>query len=201
MIRNIIFDFGDVFINLDKSATFRELQKLGYSELPDDLQNLFLQYETGTISSSEFLSKAGVFFPETKPGDLVSAWNAILLDLPLSRLEFLESVKSEGKYRLFLLSNTNELHIAHVEHTVGEDQFKRFKDCFEKVYFSYELLLRKPDPEIFRLILDNHMLQAEETLFIDDTAEHVASAKKLGLKVWHLNPEGEDIRTLKEKLE
>ncbi len=200
MIRNVIFDFGDVFINLDKKATIRELQKLGYSELPSDLQNLFLQYETGTISTSVFLSKAKVFFPETKPEDLIAAWNAILLDLPPYRLEFLESLSSEGKYRLFLLSNTNALHIAHVERTVGEDQFNRFKNCFEKVYFSHEVLLRKPNPEIFRLVLDNHMLKPEETLFIDDTAEHIYSAKKLGLEVWNLNPEREDITTLKEKL-
>jgi len=200
MIKNIIFDFGDVFINLDKEATMRELNRLGLSELNPELMALFLAYERGTFSTNAFIEKVRPFFPSTPSEELISAWNAILMDFPEHRLEFIESLAKDGSYRLFLLSNTNTLHMTHVAKTMGESRFYRFINCFESVYLSHEMKMRKPEPEIFRYILEQCELEAAETFFVDDNLENTQSAARLGIHVWHLIPEHEDIITLSKKL-
>ena len=200
MIKNIIFDFGDVFINLDKAATLRELNRLGMSEPDPDLMKLFLAYEKGSFSTTSFIEQVKPIFPNAKEDQLIEAWNAILLDFPDYRLEFLEGLAQKGSYRLFLLSNTNELHITHVEEAMGNDRFNRFKRCFESFCLSHEMQMRKPEPEIFQYMLRHFDLKPSETLFIDDNLENTQSAARLGIRVWHIIPEKEDIISLTKKL-
>ena len=200
MIKNIIFDFGDVLINLDKAATLRELNRLGLGELDPELLGLFHQYEKGILTTSGFMEQAKAFFPGARSADLTAAWNAILLDFPEYRLHYLESLAKNASYRMFLLSNTNALHMDHVAQKMGKNQYKRFLNCFHHVYLSYEMQMRKPEPEIFQYVLDRHKLKPEETLFIDDTHENILVAAQLGISVWHINPEEEDIVNLDKKL-
>ena len=200
MIKNIIFDFGDVFINLDKEATSRMLIKHGFAGITPELMELFKAYETGNISTDLFVEKAGTWVPGANPDQLRAAWNAILLDFPEYRLDFLHHLSVEGRYRLFLLSNTNELHLARVMDKMGEERYRKFLNCFERCYFSHEVRMRKPDAEIFEYILNQQRLLAEETFFIDDTQEHILSAAKLGINTWHLNVGEEDIVALKSKI-
>lgn len=200
MIKNIIFDFGDVFINLDKTATLRELNGLGLSELSPKLLELFQAYEKGVLNTAAFIEEARAFFPEARSEDLTAAWNAILLDLPEYRLQFLERYAKTATYRMFLLSNTNALHMAYVAQTMGSSRFKRFLSCFQQVYLSYEMQMRKPEPEIFQYVLNQQKLIPAETLFIDDTQENIITASALGISVWHINPEKEDIVNLDKKL-
>ncbi len=200
MIKNIIFDFGDVFINLDKEATARMLINLGFAGITPDLINLFNAYETGTISTDSFVEQAGKWVPRANPEELRQAWNAILLDFPDYRLHFLQNLSKEAHYRLFLLSNTNELHLARVIEKMGEERYNLFLNCFQHCYFSHEVNMRKPDAGIFEHILNQHQLLPNETLFIDDTEEHVLSAAKLGIQTWHLKVGEDDIVALKTKL-
>ena len=125
------------------------------------------------------------------------AWNAVLLDFPLYRLEFLQLLSK--KYRLFLLSNTDAIHIETFENKVGASFYGDFYQCFEKVYFSFEIGMRKPDPETYLSILNKHQLQAKNTLFVDDKEENTAAAKALGIHVWNLQVGKEDIVDLFEK--
>ena len=199
MIKNIIFDFGDVFIDLDKPATAREMVRYGFEGLTTELDELFKQYEKGAVSSKEFLSITGAVFPKANEKDLIDAWNAILLEFPLERLEFVENLSLEGQHRLFLLSNTNEIHIEHEKAKLGK-RFDRFKKSFEKFYLSYEMGMRKPDAEIFEFVLNENQLIAEQTLFVDDTKENIETAASLGIKTWHLNVGLEDITELKKHL-
>ncbi|MEN8789023.1 MAG: HAD family phosphatase [Flavobacteriaceae bacterium] len=200
MIKNIIFDFGDVFIDLDKEATSRMLIKLGFAGITPELMELFKAYETGRISTELFVEKAGKWVPGADEAQLRMAWNAILLDFPEYRLDFLKDLSGEERYRIFLLSNTNELHLERVMQKMGEVRYKRFLSCFEHCYFSHEVKMRKPDAEIFEYVLDRHRLLPDETLFIDDTQEHILSAAKLGIHTWHLKVGEEDIVSLKSKL-
>lgn len=200
MIKNIIFDFGDVFINLDKAATLRELNRLGMSQPDPGLMALFLAYEKGNFSTSSFIEQVKPFFPHTPTDQLKLAWNAILLDLPEYRIEFLESLAQDGTYRLFLLSNTNELHMAHVEEYMGKSRFDRFTNCFESVCLSHQMQMRKPEPEIFHFMLEQFDLNPTETFFVDDNLENTESAASLGIRVWHLIPGEEDIINLNKKL-
>ena len=200
MIKNIIFDFGDVFINLDKAATLRELNKLGMKEPKPELLQLFFAYEKGIINTSQFLEEVGPIFPGASKERLTAAWNAILLDLPEYRLQFLESLAELNAYQLFLLSNTNSLHMSYVQATMGDRRFERFMNCFVEVYLSHQMKMRKPETEIFQHVLEQQGLSPRETLFIDDTLENIESAARLGLSVWHLNPEKDDIVDLSKKL-
>ena len=197
MINTIIFDFGDIFINLDKNATMDGLKKLGLSEWNDDLDQLNHQFEMGKISREKFLFGIQKYIPNASIKEILAAWNAILLDFPLYRLEFLQMLSK--KYRLFLLSNTDSIHIETFEQKTGVSFYSDFYQCFEKVYFSFEVGLRKPSPEIFNYILNNHELSPKRTLFIDDKKENTDAAHKLGLEVWHLKVGKEDIVDLFDK--
>jgi FMN phosphatase YigB (HAD superfamily) len=199
MIKNIIFDFGDIFINLDKPATYREMDKLGVSEISDEISAIYNQYEKGLMTSDDFINfyhdKFGI-----KKEDLINAWNAILLDFPKERLDFLKEISASKKYRLFLLSNTNDLHIKWIQNSLGEVFFQEFKNSFEQFYLSHEINLRKPDSEIYEFVLNENNLIADETLFVDDLKENTDSARKLGIHVWNLIPKQEDVIELLTKI-
>jgi HAD superfamily hydrolase (TIGR01509 family) len=197
MINTIIFDFGDIFINLDKQATIDGLKKLGLSEWNDDLNQLNLQFEKGEIQQEDFLLGIQKHVPNASFVEILEAWNAILLDFPLYRLEFLQ--KLSKKYRLFLLSNTDAIHIETFEQETGSSFYSDFYQCFEKVYFSFEIGMRKPDAEIFNYLIQKHELSAKNTLFVDDKKENTDAALSLGLHVWNLQVGQEDVINLFEK--
>ncbi len=194
MIDTIIFDFGDIFINLDKNASLQALKKLGLPSWNSELEALNEELEKGKISEVQFMIGLKKIIPNATIDELRLAWNSVLLDFPLRRLEFLELLKNN--YRLFLLSNTDEIHIAKFEHKVGITFAREFYQCFEKVYFSYEIGMRKPDPEAFNYIINKHDLSTKRTLFIDDKKENTDVAASLGMQVWNLIPGEEDVTQL-----
>ncbi|MFY0603342.1 MAG: HAD family phosphatase [Flavobacteriaceae bacterium] len=200
MIKNIVFDFGDVFINLDKEATIRELSKLGVS-LTQEMYTVYFDYERGLITTDEFINAFQKLYPGISKKNFVLAWNAILLDFPLHRMQFIKDLAASKKYRLFLLSNTNELHISWIQNDWGLELYNAFKNCFERFYLSHEIYLRKPNKDIYEFVLTKNDLKAEETIFIDDTNENTESAKKIGIKVWNIDPETEDVVDLPSQKE
>jgi FMN phosphatase YigB (HAD superfamily) len=197
MINAIIFDFGDVFINLDKQATRNAFQKLGLSQWNEDLDHLNIQFETGQISREDFLLGIQKHIPNASINEILEAWNAILLDFPLYRLEFLQMLSK--KYRLFLLSNTDAIHIETFEQKSGISFYSDFYQCFEKVHFSFEVGMRKPNHDIFNYVLNKHELSAKRTLFIDDKKENTDAALELGFQVWNLQVGKEDVVDLFDK--
>lgn len=201
MIENIIFDFGDVFINLDKGIVLREMERFGGTpEMTHELAELNNAYEVGALPSEEFIERLSGVYPAASQEEIIRIWNGMLLDFPDERLEFIEALAEEGDYRLFLLSNTNALHIPHVEKLMGSERFHRFKNSFEKFYLSHEIHLRKPNPEIYKFVLSKNGLKAEETFFVDDTKENTDAAERLGIRCWNLQVGQEDIVELKSKL-
>lgn len=192
MIKNIIFDFGDIFINLDKAATFREMAKLGVTTITEEMFDVYHQYEKGLMSTDDFINFYHAKFGINK-SDLVYAWNAILLDFPKRRLAFLKEISASKKYRLFLLSNTNDLHINWIQDSLGKEFYNEFRNCFEQFYLSHEINFRKPNLEIYEFVLNENNLIADETLFVDDLKENTESARNLGIHVWNLIPEKEDV--------
>ncbi len=200
MIKNIVFDFGDIFINLDKEATFKKLAKLGVDKITDAMLVIAHQYEKGEISTDDFID----FFHEKykiSRLDLVDAWNAILLDFPEHRFQFLKELVSSKKHRLFLLSNTNDLHIKWIQNDWGAELYQDFKNCFERFYLSHEIHFRKPNTDIYDFVLRENRLKAEETFFIDDTVENTLAAEELGIKTWNLMPGKEDVVNLLKRKE
>ena len=191
MINTIIFDFGDVLINLDKNASLEALKKLGLPSWNKQLDDINIQFEKGKITEVQFMIEMKKMIPNASIDDIRAAWNSVLLDFPLDRLEFLQ--KLSHKYRLFLLSNTDEIHVAKFEHKVGHTFAREFYQCFEKIYFSFEIGWRKPEPEAFNYIVKKHDLSMKRTLFIDDKKENTDIAASLGMHVWNLQVGEEDI--------
>jgi len=197
MIDTIIFDFGDIFINLDKQATISGLQKLGMTEWNSEFDRLNLLFETGDISHDDFLAGFQEQLPNASKEEILQAWNAVLADFPLYRLEFLQMLSK--KYRLFLLSNTDSIHIETFQNTTGISFYSDFYQCFEKVYFSFEIGKRKPNPEAYQYIINKHELSPKRTLFVDDKKENTDAAAALGLHVWNLQVGQEDVVDLFDK--
>lgn len=191
MIKAIIFDFGDVFINLDKEATSKKLQEMDIDDLDDEITAKNRQYEQGFVTSDEISDYYRAQFPQLKQDDFLDSWNAMLLEFPEYRFRFIQKLAKEKDYKLILLSNTNENHINHIKSNVSF--FKEFSECFDAFYLSHEIGLRKPDPEIFEFIMDQHDLKPEDCLFIDDTKENTDIAERLGFNTWNIEPTREDI--------
>lgn len=194
MIKTLIFDFGDVFLTLNKSATQRHLDQHNIPHNDKHLSKVNTDYEKGLIPTSEFIQYYTKRFPQLTITTFKTAWNSILVDFPESRLKFLKELKSSGRFRLVLLSNTNALHIDWVKTNIPV--FDEFKACFDQFYLSHDIHLRKPESEIFEFVLHQNQLNPAETLFIDDTLEHTLSAKELGIHTWHLNAGHEDVSDL-----
>jgi len=197
MINTIIFDFGDVFINLEKEAVDKAFRALGLKEWTTDLDDLNKKFEIGKISELEFIEGFQKHLPNASIDEIRAAWNAVLGEFPLYRLEFLQNLK--GKYRLFLLSNTDAIHIEKFEHKVGISFARDFYQCFDKVFFSFEIGMRKPSEDVFKFVIQNQGLQPNKTLFIDDKKDNTDTAEKLGMVVWNLLPGEEDVVNLFDK--
>ncbi|MBX9850464.1 MAG: HAD-IA family hydrolase, partial [Cytophagaceae bacterium] len=111
-----------------------------------------------------------------------NAWNALLLDMPLERIQLVQ--KLGKKYRTFLLSNTNDIHIQKVNQILFEASgMKKLDELFETAYYSYKINLGKPDVAIYEYVLKDKNLRPEETVFIDDNKDNIEGAKKAGLHV------------------
>ena len=192
MIKTIIFDFGDVFINLDKEgAMTNALELFEIEELSEELIAFNSFYEQGLIDTDEFIAFYMDNFPKLSKKEITEAWNYIICDFPSNRLEFIQQLAKDKKYNLILLSNTNALHIECIQKHIPF--YDDFKAAFNKFYLSHEIQLRKPNADIFQFVLDQNKLKAEECLFIDDTKENTETASTLGINVWNNDPKTQDI--------
>ncbi len=192
MIKTLIFDFGDVFINLDKQGALNNALHLFKADVfESDMIFKNTHYEMGNISTLEFISFYKNKFPYLSEKQIIEAWNYIIKDFPIHRLEFVKQLAKNNEYKLILLSNTNEMHIDFIKKNVPF--YNEFKDCFDKFYLSHEILLRKPNIDIFEFVLNENGLNAKECLFIDDTKENTDSASTLGIHVWNIDERKQDV--------
>jgi putative hydrolase of the HAD superfamily len=203
-IRNIIFDFGNVICDIDIRLTEEKFREFGPSkasgvvpeaESKKNFDLLVESYETGQISSGQFRAAIRNHYATPLSDAMIdAAWNALLLPIPEHRIRLLEALKPD--YRLFLLSNSNEIHYLHyLEDFKRKTGLQHFDELFDKAYFSFQVKLAKPAPEIFKFVLEQHPLDPSETLFIDDTLKHVVAAREAGIFAYHLQ-NGSDICSL-----
>ena len=187
-IKNIIFDLGGVVMDLDIEKTKRALARLGFDESMFHLhnnggeENVFLLLERGFIPEEVFFSRLKTIVGKpVSTKQLISAWNAMILGFNPLKIKLLLELKP--KFRTFLLSNTNVIHIKRCNEIIsGKYNMNSLNDLFEKTYYSYETGLRKPEPDIFELVIRENNLIPSETLFIDDSKEHLETARLLGIK-------------------
>jgi putative hydrolase of the HAD superfamily len=191
-IKTIIFDFGDVFINLDKQGAMQNaLELFEVDELPEELIAINTLYEQGLISTKEFVIFYTENFPKLSTPEIIDAWNIILKDFPQHRLDFLKSLAKDKKYKLILLSNTNDLHISWIKDNVTF--YEEFKSYFDVFYLSHEINLRKPNTDIYQFVLKENKLKPDECFFIDDTKDNTDTAASLGIKVWNIDETKQDV--------
>jgi putative hydrolase of the HAD superfamily len=191
-IKNIIFDLGGVILNIDLRKTQEAFTALGVKNIDEvfrmgHIESFFKSYETGAINDAEFIASvqklAGI---QLAPEIVIEAWNALLIDFPKERINFLKKIRS--KYRLFLLSNTSALHHSRFHEMFKQEFGGSLDDLFDKAYYSHIIKLHKPDTASYKLITDENRLNPGETLFIDDSAANVEGAERAGLKGLYLVP-------------
>lgn len=193
-LKNIIFDLGGVILNIDYSKTIEAFKAMGINNF-DELYTqasqtlLFDRIEKGAIANNVFLVELQQILPSgTSLKAIEDAWNAMLLDLPQERLELLNALKK--KYNTVILSNTNQIHVSAFHKIIKmENKIDSLDPFFDSVYFSCELNLRKPEPEIFKYVCEKQGFLPEETLFIDDSAQHIEGARTIGLHAYLLEKE------------
>lgn len=190
-IKNIIFDLGGVIININYNKAIEEMQRLCKENCniefsQKEQSHLFDLYETGNSTDAEFRANLRQAYSiEASDEDIDWAWNAMLLDIPQERIDLL--LELGRKYRIFLLSNTNAIHLKRFNEIVAHSfSIPSLDSLFEKTYYSHLVGKRKPDAAIFQQILDENGLEKQDTLFIDDSIQHIQSADKLGLHTLHL---------------
>ena len=199
-IKNIIFDLGGVIYDIryeniaDKFRSYgiTEFEKLYSKASQTDTIDLF---EEGKISPAEFRDYLRTLSPVSlSDAQIDEAWNAILIGIPKERLELLGMLRL--KYNIFLYSNTNQINYDKFTSELREKYgFDIFEVTFKKAYFSQILQIRKPKAEGFKAILSEQGLNPEETLFIDDSPQHIEAARKVGINAYHLTG-GETIEQL-----
>lgn len=192
MIKNIIFDFGCVLVELDKQRcveAFRSIGAESISAYVDECrqEDLFHDLETGKTDIAAFCDEVRRQAPACKADNdsICRAWNSLLGGIPRRRLEKLASLK--GKYRLFVLSNTNPIHWRKAVDDYFTTDGMTVDDYFERVFLSYRMHLVKPDSEIFSQTLREAGIKAGETLFIDDSEANCRSAAATGINVMHVD--------------
>jgi len=199
MIKNIIFDFGGVLYDIRYQNVPEAFERCGLPHFEEIYskkhQNEVMdQYEEGLISTEEFRNYIRSLCPTLTDQQIDDCWNAILIDFPARHEAFLQKISRN--YRLYLFSNTNHLNYerfrADMLTKFGFDIFDRY---FQKYYFSQTLHIRKPKPEGFQYIITENALVPAETLFIDDSPQHLVGAAACGLHTAHLQ-DGMDVSDL-----
>lgn len=191
-IKNIIFDLGGVIININYHNTLDAFRRLGahnidqvYTQSKQD--SLFDDFDIGAISPDDFRKILTAKLDlDVSDADFDAAWNAMLLDLPKNRLDFIKEKRQT--YRTFLFSNTNAIHLPKVYAICQQENgFNTFEEYFEKEYYSHLFGKRKPNVDAFLAILTENNLEADETLFVDDSYQHIEGAKKAGLHTYFVS--------------
>lgn len=190
-VKNIIFDLGGVLLNLDFNRTQNAFIKLGVINFDEYYSKakqtgVFNLFETGKLTEEEFCDELrNLTKINLVNGEIISAWNAMLLDFPLIRKELL--LKLKFHFNTSLLSNTNVTHVKAfnriIKHDIAEESLA---PLFHTHYFSNEIGLRKPNSDAFEFVLSQNKFIAEETLFLDDSIQHIEGALKLGIKAIHI---------------
>lgn len=189
-IKNIIFDYGNVIYHIDFNKVAEAWKQLGITNAHEfyghrQQDDVFNALERGQITPEGFRSRIRELTkkPDLTDKQIDDAWNAIFVAIPEGNHELLAQLKS--KYRTFLLSNINAIHFDYV-HSYLKSEFgmQNNDDLFERVYYSHLMGKRKPDAEIFEQVLQENNLNPAETLFIDDSPQHLETAKKLGMQIY-----------------
>ncbi len=190
-IKNIIFDLGNVLLNLDFDASIKAFHNLGLSHDVLNKQQayadpVFYNLEVGKVTPEEFRDRVRMLLNNPKATDrqIDDAWYAMILDIPKKRIEVIKRLQRD--FKIFLFSNTNAIHVGRLLAEFREEHGFDFQSLFEKAYYSHEIHARKPDPEAYHKVIELSGVDPKETLFVDDLEKNILSAEKAGLHTFWL---------------
>jgi glucose-1-phosphatase len=186
MIKNLIFDFGGVIIDIDPIRVGQSFKELGVKNLEKInklavTKELYLDLEKGLITPAEFRDGLrAVSGLKLTDEQIDGAWNSMILDFPKPHFELLKKLKNN--YNVYLLSNTNEIHYQYFNQYVKNNLgVNSLDDIFTQCFYSHRMKLRKPDQEIYTKMLETARIKPSESLYIDDLEENVQAARELGI--------------------
>lgn len=188
-VKNIIFDLGNVLVDLDFQRCIRAFQEIGRTDIAEIIadgtaESLFLDTELGHVDVAEFYNRVRKLGKnEATDAQILWAWNEMLVGVSVEKKQRLLALNAS--HNVFLLSNTNDMHWQKCANDFFPYLHFGVKDYFQQVFLSYEMHLKKPSLEIFSEVLSAANIRAEETIFIDDSAENCQSAASLGIKTFH----------------
>lgn len=194
-INNILFDWGGVITELDFVLPVKKFKEIGFKDFLDyfsksNATSFFIDFEIGKISPEEFRNEIRKRLrSDISDLKIDKAWNSILGNTPGKRIKVLQDLGK--KYNLYLLSNTNKIHVDYYNTRLQEEFGLDHYDLFSGVYYSHDLGTRKPDPEFFRSMLAKSQIETKDTLFIDDLEANINVAASLGIKAFHLSEESD----------
>ena len=192
-IKNIIFDYGNVIFEINFNKAQLALKQLGITDIEGffahkNHHSLFDDFETASIAPAQFRDgiRAAANNKNLSDQEIDVAWNSLLIGVSGNNHDVLSEVKK--KYRTFLLSNNNEIHYNWIiDYLKSTFEIENYNSFFEKAYFSQHMRLRKPNVNIFEQVINENNLDPKETLFIDDSPQHIEGAKKAGLQTLLMN--------------
>ena len=203
--KTLIFDFGNVLINLDFPRCFEAFKKtLGqdFSKgLPENTKAFMFRYEKGEVNTESFLWHLQQYAPQAEIRDIIDAWNAILSELPMSRLHMLTDLKEE--YNVAMLSNINDMHEKKIHHRLESDMgiHNFHEEFFHQVFYSHKIGYRKPDPECYAFVQKSLGIEkGGDILFIDDMQDNITAAINYGWQAILHNPQGDILLTIEDYL-
>jgi len=192
--KNLIFDFGNVIIDIDFQLTFDQFKAYMGA---DEYQRIFARLEESdfyqktecsSFTGKEMTTALNALGASLTEKQVVTAWNALLLELPHERIELLQQLSKQ--YRLFMLSNTNLVHITEIwKRLFLKYHHNPLEQIFEKMYLSYEIGVTKPQPEIYNYLLQDADLVASECLFLDDLQKNLDGAAAFGIQTQKVTKE------------
>jgi putative hydrolase of the HAD superfamily len=189
-IKNIIFDLGGVIIDIRQNDTVEQFKAFGFADFETiytqiKQTHLFDLLETGKIPPQAFRIELRKYHNHLSNEQIDRAWNAMIGEMPENNILLLKTLRQ--KYRTFLLSNTNAIHMDYlIRHLKAKFGYNPLSEMFEHTYYSHEIGFRKPNTDIYEFVLQNAGLKPEETLFIDDLEANVTGARISGLFSFHL---------------
>jgi putative hydrolase of the HAD superfamily len=203
---SIIFDLGGVLWNISYQATADAFIKLGFTDFSNwysqaNQKDLFNKLETGKISENDFYNEVRkVSGLNLSNSEIENAWNAMLMDLPAERIALISEIAK--KKPIYLLSNTNEIHLKKIEELLKNEEtnWDCFCGIFTKVYLSCRVGMRKPNEDVFLKVINDNGLVANKTLFIEDSIQHIETANKIGIQTLFLQPNPANQKTIHSEL-
>lgn len=196
-IKNIIFDLGGVVIDLDRERAVSSLQGLGVTDADlllgqYEQKGPFLLLESGRMSAGQFYDTLLLLCrPGTSCEEIQDAFERFLVALPTQRLEALRNLRKAG-YRIYMLSNTNPVMYNNWIELAFRQEGLTVNDYFDGIVVSFQERTCKPDPKIFRNLIDRYRLNPSETLMLDDSAANCESARSVGLNAIQVTKTGPD---------